>query len=191
MLKIAALFLIILAGCTPAPQTNPEAQTQDTLELASNQETEMNNQAPEIAQEKVLVELTTSKGVIKMELNPGIAPNTVANFVDKANSGHYEGLTFHRVEDWVVQGGDPDGDGTGGGNMPTELSSEPFVLGSVGVARGMVKEISNDSQFFICTQDCSWLTGDYTNFGIVVEGMSIVNAIEIGDKIESIAILED
>src|SRR5690606_35868590 len=68
----------------------------------------------------------TSKGVIEMQLFPDDAPNTVANFGEKAKSGFYDNLTFHRVEDWVVQGGDPLGNGTGGGDMKTELNEKPF-----------------------------------------------------------------
>lgn len=138
--------------------------------------------------EDVLVDLTTSKGVIRLKLFASKAPQTVENFLTKARSGYYQGLTFHRVEDWVIQGGDPKGNGTGGGTMPTELNQEPFKVGSLGVARGGDIKVSNDSQFFICTQDCSWLTGQYTNFGEVVSGMEIATQIAIGDKIESITV---
>ncbi len=130
--------------------------------------------------------INTSKGIIKIKLYREEAPKTVMNFTSKASSGFYNGLTFHRVEDWVIQGGDPKGNGTGGGKMPTELNDVPFVTGSVGVARGMDINFSNDSQFFICTTNCNWLTGQYTNFGEVVEGMDLVRQIEIGDEIQNI-----
>jgi peptidyl-prolyl cis-trans isomerase B (cyclophilin B) len=115
-------------------------------------------------------------------------PGTVTNYLSKAKSGYYNNLTFHRVESWVVQGGDPLGTGTGGGSIPTELSNRPFKLGSLGVARAGDITISNDSQFFICTEDCSWLTGKYTNFGEVISGMDVVKQITIGDKILSISV---
>ena len=67
--------------------------------------------------------------------------------------------------------------------MPTEINNKPFVVGSLGVARGQDIKISNDSQFFITKTDASWLNNQYTNFGIVTEGMDVVNKIEIGDKI--------
>jgi len=134
--------------------------------------------------------IKTDKGDIKVGLYENVAPKTVENFTDKAKSGYYQNLIFHRVEDWVVQGGDPLGNGTGGGNIATELSDVPFAIGSLGVARGGDIEVSNDSQFFICTKDCSWLTGQYTNFGEVTEGMEVVNDLEIGDKIISIEINE-
>lgn len=132
--------------------------------------------------------IITTKGTIVLSLYPKDAPNTVANFVKKAKSGFYNNLTFHRVEDWVIQGGDPKGDGTGGGNIPTELNDKPFLVGSLGVARGGDIKVSNDSQFFIDKKDATWLNKQYTNFGIVTKGMDVVNKIEIGDKILSITI---
>jgi cyclophilin family peptidyl-prolyl cis-trans isomerase len=137
------------------------------------------------------VTLTTPKGAFTIELRPDLAPKTVANFLDKWNSGYCTGLTFHRVEDWVVQGCDPKGDGTGGkDSLPTETSSEPFTLGSVGVARKpSPKEISNDSQFFIVKKDSTFLNGDYTYFGKVISGMDVVNKLAIGDKIGETIVL--
>jgi len=135
--------------------------------------------------------LKTSKGEITLKLYPESAPQTVANFVQKGKSKYYSNLTFHRVEDWVVQGGDPKGTGTGGGQMPTELNNMPFKLGSLGVARGGDIRVSNDSQFFICTKDCNWLTGQYTNFGEVTDGMEIAGNIAVGDKIISLTIVDD
>lgn len=132
--------------------------------------------------------VTTSKGSFTIELYPDDAPKTVANFGEKAQDGFYDGLTFHRVEDWVVQGGDPLGNGTGGGDMETELNDKPFVDGSVGVARGGNIEISNDSQFFVTKGAAGWLDNQYTNFGIVTEGMDVVESMEIGDEITSIEV---
>src|SRR5207302_6962288 len=96
------------------------------------------------------------------------------NFIMKAESGFYKGLVFHRVEDWVVQGGDPKGDGTGGGLMQTEINDIPFVAGSLGVARGQNINVSNDSQFFITKSEANWLNQQYTNFGMVSGGMDVV-----------------
>ena len=132
--------------------------------------------------------IKTERGNITITLYSEDAPNTVANFIQKAKSGFYNNLTFHRVEDWVIQGGDPLGTGTGGGKMATELNNKPFVVGSLGVARGQDINVSNDAQFFITKQDASWLNGQYTNFGIVEKGMDVVNKIEIGDKILEIKI---
>jgi peptidyl-prolyl cis-trans isomerase B (cyclophilin B) len=132
--------------------------------------------------------LRTSKGTIELTLDAKDAPKTVQNFIAKAKSNFYNGLIFHRVEDWVVQGGDPKGNGTGGGLMQTELNQVPFVTGSLGVARGGNIQISNDSQFFITKSDASWLNGQYTNFGIVTSGMDVVNNLKIGDKILGITV---
>lgn len=127
--------------------------------------------------------MKTTRGDITLSLYPKDAPNAVNNFLSKAKAGFYNNLIFHRVEDWVVQGGDPKGDGTGGGLMPTEINSLPFVAGSLGVARGRDIRISNDSQFFIVKKDADWLYTQYTNFGIVTKGMDVVDKLEVGDKI--------
>ncbi len=135
--------------------------------------------------------ITTSKGDIVLTLYPDVAPIAVANFVKKAQSGFYNGLDFHRVENWVIQGGDPKGNGTGGNDMQTELNSKPFVTGSLGMAGHPGpdgKTINNDAQFFIVKSDSSWLNGQYTNFGIVKAGMDVVQKIAIGDKILGITI---
>jgi cyclophilin family peptidyl-prolyl cis-trans isomerase len=128
-------------------------------------------------------------GVVQLALRPDKAPNTVATFISKANSGFYNGLTFHRVvADFVVQGGDPKGDGTGGGTQATELSDLPFCKGSLGIARGNDIKVSNDSQWFICTGTCRHLDNLYTNFGQVTSGMDVALGIKVGDKIKSIKI---
>ena len=130
------------------------------------------------------VKINTSKGEVTIELRPDLAPKTVANFLAKFNSGFCKGLTWHRVEDWVVQGCYPLGNGTGGNSsLPTESSSEPFVAGSVGVARkSFPKEFSNDSQFFITKKDSQFLNNEYTYFGKVISGMNVVKSLSIGDQ---------
>lgn len=137
--------------------------------------------------------ISTSKGDIALTLYRSDAPIAVQNFVNKAKSGFYKGLIFHRVEDWVIQGGDPTGTGTGGNDMPTELNQKSFVAGSLGVAAhpgADGKNINNDAQFFITKTDASWLNGQYTNFGIVTAGMDVVSKIAIGDKILGITIAQ-
>jgi len=132
--------------------------------------------------------INTTYGQIVIKLFPDQCPNTVKNFLGKINSGFYDGLTFHRVEPgFVVQGGDPKGNGTGGGIIKSEINQIPFKRASVGLARGSIKEQSNDSQFFICLADstCQSLTNEYVNFGQVVLGMDFVDQIRVGDKISS------
>ena len=131
-------------------------------------------------------------GTIVIALRSDKAPKTVQNFANVANSGCYDGLVFHRVvASFVIQGGDPLGTGTGGGQMPAEYNDLPFVTGSVGIARGGDRTINNDRQFFICTspgQACGSLTGDYTNFGQVTSGQDIADKVVVGDKIKTIRV---
>ena len=136
---------------------------------------------------RAIVELAKG-GSFTVTLRPDAAPNTVANFVQKARDHKYDGLKFHRVEDWVVQGGDPLGTGTGGGKMPSEMNQLPFKIGAVGIARGQDIKINNDMQWFVVKKDASWLNGQYTNFGQVESGMDVVNGIRIGDVIKTIRV---
>jgi len=186
------IFLLILAislaGCNH--QKTSISNNQEQLSLPVKTESENMKKEEKVIKTASGV-IKTEKGDIEVELFGNQAPKTVDNFIEKAKSGYYEGLVFHRIEDWVVQGGDPLGTGTGGGKMKTELSQAPFEIGSLGVARGGDIKISNDSQFFICTKKCDWLNGQYTNFGKVIKGMEVVNMLEIGDKILSIKIKEN
>lgn len=135
--------------------------------------------------------IDTAKGkiVAKLYTDPSAGVSkTIANFEQKAKAGYFNGLTFHRVEDWVIQGGDPQGTGTGGGSMPSEYNKISFKVGALGVARANDPAVNNDSQFFITKKDAPNLDGQYTNWGQVVQGMDVVNQIAIGDKINSITI---
>ena len=131
-------------------------------------------------------------GTIVIQLRPDKAPKTVATFTAKANTGSYDGLTFHRVElgppPFVIQGGDPKGDGTGGGDQATELSDLCFSKGAVGIARAGNIQISNDSQFFVCIGECRFLDGQYTNFGSVISGQDVADAVRKGDRIKTIRV---
>ena len=129
-------------------------------------------------------------GAVTIQLFPDLAPKTVQNFEQKANAGFYTGLIFHRVEVWVVQGGDPTGTGAGGSTtLVTEPSDRPFGVGAVGVPRlSSEMRVSNDSQFFICTQPAEHLNRQYTNFGQVISGMDVVRSIRLGDKIKRITV---
>ncbi len=163
-----------------------QAQQQQQPQSAGYQQAASTLQGPLNA--SISATIKTSKGNISVILFGDQAPNTVKNFVIKADTGFYNNLIFHRVENWVIQGGDPKGDGTGGGQMAAEQTQKPFVVGSLGIARGANPQINNDSQFFITKTDASWLDGQYTNFGIVTSGMDVANNMEIGDKILGITI---
>ena len=147
----------------------------------------VSQQQPSSPPKRAIVEL--AKGVsFTITLRPEAAPATVANFAQKARDHKYDGLKFHRVEDWVVQGGDPLGTGTGGGKMPSEMNQLPFKVGAVGIARGNDPKINNDMQWFVVKKDASWLNGQYTNFGQVESGMEVVMGIKIGDVIKSVRV---
>jgi cyclophilin family peptidyl-prolyl cis-trans isomerase len=123
--------------------------------------------------------IETSQGTIELELFDEDAPKTVANFVELAGKGYYDGLTFHRViPDFMVQAGCPRGDGTGGPGyeFEDEANDHRIVRGALAMAnRG---PDTNGSQFFIVTADeCPWLDGRHTVFGRVTTGMDVVDAI--------------
>jgi peptidyl-prolyl cis-trans isomerase B (cyclophilin B) len=138
------------------------------------------------------VTLTTDKGPIVLDLDPGLAPRTVNNFVALARQGFYDGLIFHRVEPgFVIQGGDPDGTGRGGPGYKFE--DEPvkgdYVAGAVAMANAGPD--TNGSQFFICLNDLGGrLAKSYNLFGHVTEGMEIVHAIKRGDSFSTVTVTE-
>ena len=124
-------------------------------------------------------------GVIVVELYPEIAPNTVANFIELANAGFYDGLIFHRViSGFMIQGGDPEGTGMGGPgySIKGEFAENGFEnslkheRGVISMARSMMPD-SAGSQFFIMHADAPHLDGQYAAFGKVLEGMDVVDAI--------------
>ena len=134
--------------------------------------------------------IKTAKGEINIDFFDQDAPGTVANFVKLAKSGFYDGLTFHRViANFVVQGGCPHGDGTGGPGytIPCEINSNKHEAGSLSMAhRG---KDTGGSQFFICHSPQPHLDGKHTVFG-KTNDMTVVNAIRAGDRMDQVVILE-
>lgn len=126
-----------------------------------------------------VAQITTSMGVIKIDLFEKDSPKTVNNFVSLAKDGFYDGLIFHRViEDFMIQGGDPLGMGFGdpGYKFEDEFNDQKLVKGSLAMANSGPN--TNGSQFFIVTApETPWLDGKHTNFGIVTEGLDIAEAI--------------
>jgi peptidylprolyl isomerase len=125
-----------------------------------------------------------SGGDVVIRLRPDLAPGHVERIKDLAQEGFYDGVVFHRVIDgFMAQGGDPTGTGMGGSERPdlkAEFSAEPHVRGVASMARSSNPDSAN-SQFFICTDDCGFLDGQYTVWGEVVEGMEHVDALPQGE----------
>ena len=131
-------------------------------------------------------------GVIKIEFFAEDAPKTVENFVTLSKKGFYNGLTFHRIEpNFVIQGGDPKGDGTGGPGykIKAEFNKNKHDRGAVAMARSNDPD-SAGSQFYIVLAPSNFLDGKYTVFGKVVSGMNIVDNIKKGDKMKSVTIMD-
>jgi peptidylprolyl isomerase len=132
----------------------------------------------------LVIELNSGKVLVKMR--PDLAPKHVERVKQLTKEGFFDGIKFHRViKGFMAQTGDPTGTGTGGSNypdLPAEFSQEPFKRGTVGAARTADPNTAN-SQFFICFDDtgCSSLTGQYTVWGVVVDGMDHVDQIAPGE----------
>lgn len=205
VLLISMLF--ILSACGEGEQQSTQqnqkqgSQSQQNEQQNEKQDEKQNeqNQQPEEQVEysnKNLELLDSSKhpeitfeisngGIIKVELYPEFAPNTVSNFVSLAQEGYYDGLIFHRViPEFMIQGGDPQGTGMGGPgySIKGEFNSNGFdnpivhTRGVISMARSMDKD-SAGSQFFIMQADAPHLDGEYAAFGEVTEGLDVVDQI--------------
>ena len=172
ILAAAAAFCLLLSGCgVPATQSTPAVSTAREQELLSG---------------VWVAELTIKDyGKIVFEMDAAVAPITVTNFVKLAQSGFYDGLTFHRIiSGFMMQGGDPTGTGSGG--APEKIKGEfaangvdnpqSHVRGAVSMARSQSMD-SASSQFFIVHCDSTFLDGSYACFGYVTEGMEVVDAV--------------
>jgi peptidyl-prolyl cis-trans isomerase B (cyclophilin B) len=144
--------------------------------------------------EPMTATIKTTKGSIKLALEPEKTPVTVANFVNLAQKGFYNGVTFHRViPNFMIQGGDPTGTGAGGPGYrfedefdPSLKHTGPGILSMANAGPG-----TNGSQFFITHVATPWLDGKHTVFGHVIEGQKVVDSIAQGDKIESVTVEGD
>ena len=165
LLIIIAVFALLLTGC------GKQTATQQTVEPFQK-----------IRHAEITVR---DYGTIKLELDEGTAPITVANFIKLAKDGFYDGLTFHRIMDgFMIQGGDPLGNGTGGskdkikGEFSKNGVNNPIshVKGVISMARSNAPD-SASSQFFITVADATFLDGSYAAFGRVTEGMEVAEQI--------------
>ncbi len=147
-------------------------------------------EAAETKSPRAVIEM--EQGKIVIDFYPKDAPETVANFVKLAKKGFYDGLKFHRVvPGFVVQGGDPKGDGTGGPGytIKDEFNSRKHLVGTVAMARTPAPN-SAGSQFYICLAPQPGLDGQYTVFGQVADGMDVVIKIKRGDIMKKVTIVE-
>ena len=137
--------------------------------------------------------LETDRGAIQLELKPRDAPITVNNFVFLAREGFYDGLTFHRViGDFMIQGGDPTGSGSGGPGykFEDETKDNPLTHETGVISMANAGPNTNGSQFFITHSPQSHLNGRHTVFGTVTSGQDVVDAVEQGEKIQKVEITE-
>ncbi len=187
-------FLFNQPAPTPTPQKAQQQQVQpkptskpSELPLAKNKQLA---QFPGILTDESLQNkkavIQTTKGTIQIEIFPD-TKIAASNFMILAANGFYDGLVFHRVEDWVVQGGDPLGNGTGGPGyqFPDEPVNREYKKGIVAMANSGPN--TNGSQFFILKTDYP-LQPQYTIFGAVISGMDIVEKIQIGDVMQKVVI---
>ncbi|MBQ9272553.1 MAG: peptidylprolyl isomerase [Mogibacterium sp.] len=175
-LIILALSLIMLAGCGGG--------SSDSGDSGEAQAAEEQTKAEGIGVHHAEIEIA-DYGTVSVELDGDEAPITVRNFMDLANKGFYDGLTFHRIIDgFMIQGGDPEGNGTGGSgtNITGEFASNGIEnniaheKGVISMARSQDYD-SASSQFFIMVEDAPYLDGEYAAFGHVTEGQDIVDKI--------------
>ena len=134
------------------------------------------------ASENKNIHMLLDKGIVIIETFPDKAPKTVNRIIELANEGFYDGLTFHRViSGFMAQGGDPEGNGTGGSgkNIKAEFNDIKHERGVVSMARSNDPD-SADSQFFICYDSHPFLNGKYTAWGKVTQGMNIIDRIPEG-----------
>jgi len=201
---LIALALSVLTACTSGVTNEKKSQsqsTQSTTQMYNPDETKIDKytQAPAVLPEAQLATakatIHTNKGDIEIKLFGADAPQTVSNFIFLANEKFYDNLIFHRREEgFVVQGGDPAGNGTGGPGytVPAEINGHKHVRGAVAMARlgdaANPTKASSGSQFYICLDDAEFLDGEYTVFGQVTQGLEVVDQIKVGDNILSISI---
>ncbi len=174
-------------GKNPAPAQAQVQPQPSELPLSKNKQlTRFPGIVPsdELKNKKVVMQ--TTKGLIELEIYPE-ATKAASNFLILTSNGFYDGLTFHRVEDWVIQGGDPLGTGSGGPGyqFEDEPVTRPYVKGTLAMANSGPN--TNGSQFFILKKDTS-LQPNYTIFGHVIAGQDIVDKIAIGDVIQKAAV---
>ncbi len=183
---LVAGILFSTMGCSKREEPKPGAEISSAPEKPA--ETAVSPAPGKVAYAVVDVE---GRGKFVIELNLEKAPKTAGNFIKLAKEGFYNGLTFHRVvPDFVVQGGDPNGDGTGGPGytIPFEETGLKHEDGAVAMARKGDDKNSAGSQFYICLGPQHQLDGDYAVFGKVIQGMDVVRKIQQYDIMKEVTV---
>ncbi len=195
-ITLLALMMVLVVGCPSNTQATGGATNTKEASMSEQKTWTEPTKVDVDVNKKYVAVITTNKGTIECELFTKDAPLSVTNFKQLADGGFYNGLTFHRVEPgFVVQGGDPDGNGTGGPGytIPAEIG-KPHIKGALAWARTgdevNPERRSSGSQFYITLAPTPFLDGGYTVFGQTIKGMDVVEKIARGDTIESITIRE-
>ena len=192
---MALAFLLV--GC--GSSTKDEQQEEKTDGQSEEQPVKEADYSEEVEENPIVTITMDNDEKIVLELDPSVAPNTVANFISLVEEGYYDGLIFHRViPGFMIQGGDPSGNGSGGPgySIDGEFTSNGFEnnlkheRGVVSMAR-TGEPNSAGSQFFIMAEDTPQLDEDYAAFGKVIEGMETVDAIVAAETDSSDKPLED
>lgn len=193
---VAVLTVLSLGCVSQSGEAGPQGKTTSPKEGAKMSSFQEPSKSTVDATKSYEAIIETDKGNIKVKLFAKEAPMSVTNFIQLANGGFYEGLTFHRVEPgFVIQGGDPAGNGTGGPGytVPAEIG-QPHLKGALAWARTgdevNPQRRSSGSQFYITLEPTPFLDGGYTVFGQTTEGMDVVAQIRRGDKIKKVTIVE-
>jgi peptidyl-prolyl cis-trans isomerase B (cyclophilin B) len=176
-IMILLLLLIFVVGCTA--EVAEEEEQLFSSEVVDEEEEEMSQ-----------VKVETNKGDFVIELYED-TPLSTANFLKLVGEGFYDGLTFHRFETgFVIQGGDPSGDGTGGSadKVDLEVIGKSHSRGTLGMARSNDPN-SASSQFFVNLADNTFLDDGYTVFGNVIEGMDVVDSLRAGDTMNKVSLI--
>lgn len=195
MKRVISLIIVVAVCGAVACQTKQTNQSKQPKESAVTQVTVSEPKTSTVdATKKYTAVIKSTKGDIILELYPKAAPLSVSNFKQLADAGFYNGLTFHRVvPGFVIQGGDPQGTGSGGPGytVPAEIGL-PHKKGALAWARTgdqiNPERRSSGSQFYITLEPTPMLDGQYTVFGQAISGLDVVDMIKIGDKIESVTV---
>ena len=185
---VTAMISFALVGCGTAQNNGNMAQNETTVEVTeNNNENSTTEEVVALKENPIVTMKIKDYGDVTLELYPEMAPNTVNNFVTLANEGFYDGLTFHRIiSGFMIQGGDPQGTGAGGPDysIAGEFAQNGFEQNTLSHTKGVISMArtfepnSAGSQFFIMSEDGTYLDGQYAAFGKVTDGLDIVETLQ-------------